>query len=602
MRVEMVPTNWSCNQNCRYCTQRRSSDEASFVAPAAVVARIDAVLAKGAQEIRLSGGEPTLRRDFAALVRYAKSRGAKRVVLETNATLIDDARARALHKAELDLARVNLSGFTPRLDELTRDPGGFEKTVEGVRALLRAGVRVEIVAAVLVSTLPYLEELPARLAKELPGVAGLCLTVPVESPDESELVSYDAAARAIAAVAASARRSGIAVRLDASSAPPPCVFPERAKVAHLFSMTRGARRRRNHEQLEACSTCVMSDSCSGFSDAYVARFGAPAIRPIQEDRIRRRLSMVSSVEDQIAREMVTLNHSRQPGAECFEQVIRINFQCNQACRFCFVSTHLPAPEEAAVREAIFRAGREGARIVFSGGEPTLNPKLFDYVRLAKTVTERPIEIQTNAVLLEDAALVEKLVDAGVEQTFVSLHGSRAEVSDTVTGAPGTFERTVRGIDNLARSPITTILNFVICQTNYLDFVPFVRLALERWPNAKLNLSFVAPSTDLVPRERSLIPRYTDVVPEIAAGMRLAEEHGREIVGFNSMCGVPLCLVPTNLRRYFDIAKIVEGFDGGEFVRADACRSCALQERCYGLRRGYAALYGDDELRPIRAPD
>lgn len=310
--------------------------------------------------------------------------------------------------------------------------------------------------------------------------------------------------------------------------------------------------------------------------------------------------MVSNVEEQIKREMVTLNHWREGQAELFEHIVRVNFQCNQACRFCFVSTHLPAPEEAAVREAIEKAGREGARIILSGGEPTLNPRLLDYVRLAKSVTSLPIELQTNAVLLEDQSLVERLAEAGIAQAFVSLHGSRAEVSDEITSAPGTFVRTVRGIDNLEASPIVTALNFVLCQGNYRDFVPFVRMALARWPKARLNVSFVAPSTDLVPRDRALIPRYTDVLPEIAEAIEIASARGVTIMGFQSMCGIPLCLVPDSLTSYFEMTEIPEGFDGGEFVRAKTCEGCALDGRCYGLRRGYAELYGESELRTVRA--
>jgi hypothetical protein len=47
-----------------------------------------------------------------------------------------------------------------------------------------------------------------------------------------------------------------------------------------------------------------------------------------------------------------------------------------------------------------------------------------------------------------------------------------------------------------------------------------------------------------------------------------------------------------------LPEIPEGTDGGEFIKVDACRSCAAGRRCYGLRRGYAALYGTSELRSL----
>ena len=47
-----------------------------------------------------------------------------------------------------------------------------------------------------------------------------------------------------------------------------------------------------------------------------------------------------------------------------EDIIRVQFHCNQSCSFCFVSTHLPAMEDAAVREAILAAERQR---LLSGG-------------------------------------------------------------------------------------------------------------------------------------------------------------------------------------------------------------------------------------------
>jgi hypothetical protein len=65
-----------------------------------------------------------------------------------------------------------------------------------------------------------------------------------------------------------------------------------------------------------------------------------------------------------------------------------------------------------------------------------------------------------------------------------------------------------------------------------------------------------------------------------------------------MCGLPLCLVPTELTRYLDLSNIPEGFDGGEFVKTATCERCSLVRKCYGIRRGYRELHGDSELRAV----
>ncbi|MEZ4314444.1 MAG: radical SAM protein, partial [Polyangiaceae bacterium] len=547
----------------------------------------------------------------------ARERGAKTVVLETNATGIDAAMARGLAGAGLTTARVNLAGPDERLDEVTRDPGGFERAAKGVTALIEAGVRVDFSCAIVRSTLGWAGEIPGAIARLTrrersagTGESGaavhaptIWITVPTQSPSPGEIVRYEEAVPAIVALEKAARALGLPVKLSQSSGPPPCAFPERGRPSHLFSLTAGGRRRPEYTEIAACADCHVRDRCPGVSREYVARFGAPGAAPVRDDRTRRRLSLISTVEEQVARELVTPNRYRDSFERDMEEaIVRINFHCNQSCRFCFVSTHLPEAGDAAVRAAILDAARRGVKITLSGGEPTLNGRVVEYVRLAKAHSSMPVLLQTNAIKLDDAGLANALAEAGLDEAFISLHGTTAEISDAVTSAPGTFARTVIGIDHLHRTgTVRIVLNFVICRTNASNLPEYVRFVAARWPGVFLNVSFVAPSTDVVPREEEFIPRYTEVLPFIEEGLREASRLGVEMGGFESMCGIPLCLVPASIDGYFRLTDIPEGFDGGEFVKTETCARCALSAGCYGLRRGYFELHGGGELRAVEQP-
>ena len=135
----------------------------------AVTGRIRAAVKSGGREIVLTGGEPTLRRDLGELVREARAAGAERVALETNATTLGPEQAALLAAAGLDRAVVNLAGDGPWLDAVTRDPGGFERTTAGIDALLEAGVKVDLQAAIVRSTAERLPRLPAFVAARFGG-------------------------------------------------------------------------------------------------------------------------------------------------------------------------------------------------------------------------------------------------------------------------------------------------------------------------------------------------------------------------------------------------------------------------------------------------
>jgi molybdenum cofactor biosynthesis enzyme MoaA len=601
MHVARIVTNETCNHNCAFCDARRAVERPSVARAEAVLERLDDALEAGAREIVLTGGEPTLRRDLPLIIERAARRGSvtttTTVTLETNAALITDARAAALARAGLTKARVHLPAWGDAADAITRDDGGFARTTAGALALARAGIAVEASVPVVRSNLAFIAGLPERIASSGMPIRALVFGVPVVSPDVTELVPLREAAAAIDAAQERARAVGLAVRLDIGSVIPPCAFDKPTRVAHLYALTRGGADRPGYRRFLGCDVCAVRDRCPGVPEAAIAREGHFEVRPIEGDRTRRRLSMVASVEEQIARELVTRDVRRMAdGTTVRENIVRVNFHCNQACRFCFVSTHLPPASEHAIEAAIAEIGALGGVLTLSGGEPTLNPLLPRYARLGKELGARHVELQTNAVRLADPALTRELAQAGVDLAFVSLHASSAAISDRITEAPGTFEKTVRGVDEVLRAGIKLRLNFVFCEANRGDFPAYIEMVARRWPGATVTVSHVAASTDVVPLEKALIPRYTDVMPAMAEGVLRAKRLGVELTGFESMCGIPLCQVPDDLTPFFDLAEAPP--DGGEFIKPDVCTGCSLDRRCFGVRRGYAELHGTSELRSI----
>lgn len=600
MHVQRVVTNETCNQNCWFCNARRPAERPEYVARAAVRRRIEEARLGAPREIVLTGGEPTLRSDIADLVQRAAA-GGTRVTLETNGALIDAPRARALAAAGLTRARVQLvAGEAQAADAITRDPGGFAAALAGIDALAAAGVPVEVTVPVVRRTLGTLAAIAEEIAARTLPVDALVLVVPNSSPRPDECASLPEIAEAVNQLAETARRVGLTVRLDPATFVPPCIFARPERVAHLYALNRGNAERPDYRHVDACTDCLVNDRCPGLAQEAIAA-GLPPLHPIATHRVRRRLTVVSSVEEQVAREFLGRDQLRNSATEqCTEYTIRVNFHCNQACEFCFVSTHLPPPAEAAVRQAIENAGREQAVVVLSGGEPTLNAHLVDYVRLAKQSGARAVELQSNAIRLADPALSQALADAGLDRAMISLHGSTAEISDAITVAPGTFASTVRGIDALTRTPVRVRLNFVFCQGNHDDFPRFVDMVAARWPGASIVVSFVGSHTDVVPRTTELIPSFSDILPPLHVGLDAARAAGVEVGGFDSMCGLPLCLVPERERQQFSDTAVAADAGGGEFVKGDACAECAESHRCYGVRRGYAELYGTAELRPFAA--
>jgi len=590
-RTLKVLTNETCDLGCAFCNRRREHERPEIAGGSSLRKRLLDALATGPDALVLSGGEPTLRKDLPRLVAWLRSRTEAELILETHGVGLDVS---GLHAAGLNAARVHLPAWGPQLDAVVGRPGAGDAVRGTLHAIQDIGMALETATPVVATNLADVASLPTVLADEGLSPRIVWLGVPTSSPEPSALAPLRDATRAAAGFVRAARRVGFGVSLDPTAFVPPCTFEHPATIAHIYALNRGAAKRPGFFHAHACTGCTVRERCPGLPRGLERH-----ARTLTSDNLRRRLTVIGTPASQAQREFVTHEVYRAPdGRTTPSAIIRINFRCNQSCTFCFVSTHLPDPPQADVLAAIDDIAAQRGVVAFSGGEPTLNPKLLDYVRHAKARGVIGVELQTNATRIGREGLAADLERAGVDRAFVSLHGLDAETSDAVTEAPGTFDATLEGIDALQTTGISTRLNFVLCQRNYTQFPDFVRMVAERWPTAEINVSFVAPSTDLVPRTRDLVPRYEDVLPFVAEGMRLGEAAGLTVDGFESMCGLPLCLVPGDLQRFLPFSDAVPGLSAEEFVKPAACASCVLQTRCFGLRRGYAELYGTEALQPV----
>jgi len=187
----------------------------------------------------------------------------------------------------------------------------------------------------------------------------------------------------------------------------------------------------------------------------------------------------------------------------FAVTVDVTRRCNLRCIGCTShSPHLnpPVPREAAVDDldAGMFAGlcRElkavgTGTLVFCGeGEPTLHPRLFDLIALAKATGARVV-LLTNGTLL-DQAKMQALVDSRLDVLRVSLWGSSVEeFEDNCPGSNPEYLNRIgdrlhefASVKEARRSLLPRIaLHLVIDRHNCRKVEAFVGLAIETRVNA-----------------------------------------------------------------------------------------------------------------------
>lgn len=131
-----------CNLRCVYCSgqadfvMKSHMDILSYEAIAEIV-RVGAGL--GITKVRLTGGEPLIRKNLDILVRYLKNiDGIREVVMTTNGTLLK-SQARTLKNAGLDRINISLDTLEESVYEEITSGGKLGDVLDGIEETILVG-------------------------------------------------------------------------------------------------------------------------------------------------------------------------------------------------------------------------------------------------------------------------------------------------------------------------------------------------------------------------------------------------------------------------------------------------------------------------------
>lgn len=141
-----------CNFGCVYCVPREGLPtvlDRLALTREEILRLVSLVVPRGINKVRLTGGEPLLRRDVVDIVRGLKRiTGLNDLSLTTNGSLLA-ALVKPLQAAGLDRVNISLDRLNPkRFTEITGSQL-YERVLAGAFAALQAGLRVKLNMVVL---------------------------------------------------------------------------------------------------------------------------------------------------------------------------------------------------------------------------------------------------------------------------------------------------------------------------------------------------------------------------------------------------------------------------------------------------------------------
>lgn len=287
--------------------------------------------------------------------------------------------------------------------------------------------------------------------------------------------------------------------------------------------------------------------------------------------------------------------------------LTMEFRCNLKCVHCMIEGTMdrlqPTPDpmfDRVLDEQ--KQSRRWKGLVLTGSEITLRRDLPDLAQRARAAGFDRVRIQTHGVHLAKPDYAQRLLDAGVNEYFVSVAGAGAESHDRITQVDGAWDKMLAGMEYLDKHrDVRLLTNTVVTALSYQELPRIVTLLahLERLVQMEFWTYWPMAETD----EKSLCAPHLDILPCLRDAICAARDLGR----FVEVKNFPECLLaelgdavvnaqPTLL---IDPAFWQE-FDKNGFyqcVHKDVCNST----ECLGLNSAYIERFGDERniLQPLQ---
>ncbi|KXU80641.1 GTP 3',8-cyclase MoaA [Aeromonas enteropelogenes] len=144
-----------CNFRCTYCLPDgyRPEGRKSFLSVEEIRRVVGGFAAMGTRKVRLTGGEPSLRRDFTSIIEaVASTPGIEKVAMTTNGYRLKE-RASEWFEAGLSALNVSVDSLDPRQFHQITGENKLAEVMEGIETALAAGFKSVKINAVLLKGL-----------------------------------------------------------------------------------------------------------------------------------------------------------------------------------------------------------------------------------------------------------------------------------------------------------------------------------------------------------------------------------------------------------------------------------------------------------------
>ncbi len=292
--------------------------------------------------------------------------------------------------------------------------------------------------------------------------------------------------------------------------------------------------------------------------------------------------------------------------------VKVWFACNNHCSFCVQwdkrEKFRPRTYEE-ICQILEDEFSNGCRwLVFTGGEPTVHPKLVECVAYAKKLGYETIQIQSNGRNFADITYLQKLIEAWVTEFSPAIHGFKKETHDALVGADGAWEQVIRGLINIKKLGFPIIINSVITEQNYKEIPELASLLVKLWVSS-FQFAFVHILGSAAKNKKTVVPKKSNVIPYIKKALDIGKSAGitcmTEAIPFCLMQWYEWAIAEYNFMpetTVVDAEYRTESYADYRWelwkAKREECKKCTKNPICEWPWKEYPEIYGWNEFVPV----
>jgi len=255
--------------------------------------------------------------------------------------------------------------------------------------------------------------------------------------------------------------------------------------------------------------------------------------------------------------------------------LSITYDCNNRCIWCYSNSSSNETRKNTMSKEMLNSSRKLLKdlgiekITLIGGEPTMYKGIEEIVATSKEMGFN-VGMVSNGRKFSSKKFTKKIKESSLDRLTISIEGSNREMHDKITQVPGSFEQSIRGIDNCHELGIPIATESTVSYINQEDLPSLVRFLKSK----SIGMASFNVCGPCLTKEHNFTVQPKDASDLLAKIYKTSKEVGLKITIVTPQ---PLC--------NFD-QELIE----------DILKNKAMNTRCYSFYgRGFVVDFNGDIL-------